>query len=168
MNAIVYTSNTGYTAQYAEMLGKKLELPVYSLTEAKGSVPKGAEIIYLGWLMAGTVKGYGRASRLYRVTAVCGVGMGQGGTQLAEARKANGIPDATRLFILQGGFDITKLKGIYKLMMSAMRGTAGKKLAEKENKTAEEADMLDLMQNGGSRVCEGNLSPVLQWYAEER
>ena len=30
-NAIVYTSNTGYTAQYAALLGKKTALPVYSL-----------------------------------------------------------------------------------------------------------------------------------------
>ena len=27
-NAIVYTSNTGYTAQYAKLLGEKTGLPV--------------------------------------------------------------------------------------------------------------------------------------------
>ena len=30
-NAIVYTSNTGYTEQYARLLGKRTGLPVYSL-----------------------------------------------------------------------------------------------------------------------------------------
>ena len=58
MDAIVYTSNTGFTEKYAKLLGGKLFLPVYSLEEAKGKLAAGAEIIYLGWLMAGTVKGY--------------------------------------------------------------------------------------------------------------
>ena len=37
MDAIVYTSNTGFTEKYAKMLGGKLFLPVYSLEEAKGT-----------------------------------------------------------------------------------------------------------------------------------
>ena len=36
-NAIVYTSNTGYTQQYAKLLGEKTGLPVYSLDEAMRS-----------------------------------------------------------------------------------------------------------------------------------
>lgn len=35
INAIVYTSNTGYTAQYARLLGEKTGMPVYSLDEAE-------------------------------------------------------------------------------------------------------------------------------------
>lgn len=33
-NSIVYTSNTGYTREYAVLLGEKTGLPVYSLEEA--------------------------------------------------------------------------------------------------------------------------------------
>ena len=36
VNAIVYTSNTGYTARYAGLLGKRTGLPVYSLAEEIG------------------------------------------------------------------------------------------------------------------------------------
>lgn len=43
MNAIVYTSNTGFTAQYAGLLGEKLNLPVYSLDTAK------KKLDYLTW-----------------------------------------------------------------------------------------------------------------------
>lgn len=75
MDAIVYTSNTGFTEKYAKLLGGKLFLPVYSLEEAKGKLAAGAEIIYLGWLMAGTVKGYKPAVRRYRIRAVGAVGM---------------------------------------------------------------------------------------------
>ena len=39
IQAIVYTSNTGYTAEYARMLGEKTGLPVLTLNEAKKSLP---------------------------------------------------------------------------------------------------------------------------------
>ena len=55
IQAIVYTSNTGYTAEYARMLGEKTGLPVLTLNEAKKSLPVRAPILYLGWLMAGSL-----------------------------------------------------------------------------------------------------------------
>ena len=166
MNAIVYTSNTGFTAQYAGLLGGKLNLPVYSLETARGELDAGAEIIYLGWLMAGHVKGYKQAAKLYKIAAVCGVGMGAGGSQIEDVRKSNAIPENIPLFTLQGGFELGKLHGIYKFMMSTMKRTVGKKLAAKPDKTAEEKDMLDLLLNGGSRVSEENLRPVLELYGK--
>ena len=84
MKAIIYTSNTGSTAEYAQLLGKELSFPVHSLQQAKNKVPAGSEIIYLGWIMAGGIKGYKEAAKLYKVRAVCGVGMGQTGTPRKE------------------------------------------------------------------------------------
>lgn len=86
MRAIVYTSNTGSTEKYAKMLSHQICVPSYSMEEAKTKVKPGAEIIYMGWIMAGKIKGYPEAARKYRIQAVCGVGMGQTGTQLAEVR----------------------------------------------------------------------------------
>ena len=57
MKAIIYTSNAGSTAQYAQLLANELHLPVYSAKEAKKKVPAHSEIIYLGWIMAGGIKG---------------------------------------------------------------------------------------------------------------
>ena len=68
INTIVYTSNTGYTAQYAQMLGEITGLPVWDL--ASRQAPKGSDIIYLGWLMAGNIQGYKKAARDYRIRAV--------------------------------------------------------------------------------------------------
>ena len=70
MNAIIYTTNTGSTEHYAKLLAQKTGLPVYSLAEAKKRVFAGAEVIYLGWIMAGSVKGYAEAAKRYRVRAV--------------------------------------------------------------------------------------------------
>ena len=166
-NAIVYTSNTGYTRQYAKLLGDKTGLPVYSLDEAGAKLPPTTSILYLGWLMAGKVQGYAKAAKRYQVEALCGVGMGATGSQIQDLRKANGLPAALPVFTLQGGFDMTKLHGVYKLMMTVMVKTAGKGLADKKDRTPEEDAMLDMMLHGGSRVSEENLADVLAWYENE-
>ncbi|MGN0983116.1 MAG: hypothetical protein ACI4O0_09520 [Candidatus Limivicinus sp.] len=165
-NAIVYTSNTGYTAQYAALLGKKTGLPVYSLPQAEEKLPGENCIIYLGWLMAGRVQGFARAAKRYRIAVVCGVGMGATGSQLADVRKSNKLGDDLPLFTLQGGFDMGRLKGVYKLMMQVMAKTVGKTLAAKQDRTAEEEQMLCLLTQGGSCVSEENLQPVLDWFFE--
>ena len=165
-NSIVYTSNTGYTAEYARLLGEKTGLPVYSLDEAEQKLAAGNRVIYLGWLMAGKVQGYKKAAKRYKVQAVCGVGMGGNGSQLREVRKANAIPEKTPLFTLQGGFDINKLSGVYKLMMTIKVKTAGKGLAEKQDRTPDEDVMLEMLSRGGSRVSAENLAEVLAWVNE--
>ena len=166
-NAIVYQSNTGYTRQYALMLGKMTGLAVYALEEALEKLPSGQNVLYMGWLMAGKVQGYAKAVRHYTIAAVCGVGMGATGSQMQDLRKANAISASVPVFTLQGGFDITKLRGIYKLMMTIMIKTAGKGLSEKKDRTPDEDAMLELMLHGGSRVSEENLSDVVAWYRSE-
>lgn len=115
-------------------------MPAYSMKEAEKKVKPGAEIIYMGWIMAGKIKGYPEAARKYNIKAVCGVGMGQTGTQLTEVRAKNKIPQRIPLFTLQGTFDIRKLHGVYKMMMNVMVKTAGKALADKSDRTPEEAN----------------------------
>ena len=162
--AIVYTSNTGYTAEYARLLGQGTGLPVYALSEAAEKLNSGAAIVYLGWLMAGKVQGYGKAAKRYSVCAVCGVGMGATGSQMEDVRKTNALPAGLPLFTLQGGFDMAKLHGIYKFMMTVMAKTMGKRLAAKADRTAEEDRMLELLIHGGSCVREEHLKDVLAWY----
>ena len=164
MKAIIYTSNTGSTAEYAQLLGKELNLPVHSLQQAKNKVLSGSEIIYLGWIMAGGIKGYKEAAKLYKVRAVCGIGMGQTGTQLNEVRNKNAIPQRIPLFTLQGNFNVKKLHGVYRFMMNVMVKTAGKGLANKSDRTPEEDDMLDIIVNGGKRVSLQNMKAITEWY----
>ena len=164
MKAIIYTSNTGSIAEYAQLLGNELNLPVHSLQQAKNKVLSGSEIIYLGWIMAGGIKGYKEAAKLYKVRAVCGIGMGQTGTQLKEVRDKNAIPQRIPLFTLQGNFDVQKLHGVYRFMMNVMVKTAGKGLANKIDRTPEEDDMLDMMVNGGKRVSLQNMKAITEWY----
>ena len=167
MNAIVYTTNTGSTKRYAELLARETGLPAYSMAEAERSVPTGAEIIYLGWIMAGSVKGYAAAKR-WSVRAVCAVGMGRTGTQTDSVRKKSAIPASIPVFTLQGNFDVKKLRGVYRLMMELMVKTAGKSLAATPDRTPEEDDMLDMRLHGGQRVGIENLRAVLDWYGAQK
>lgn len=168
MKAIVYTSNTGTTAEYAKLIGEKTGLPVYSLDNARKQLAPGAEIIYLGWTMASGIKGYKMAAKKFRIRAVCAVGMGGTGTQQQEIRQKNSIPAELPLFTLQGGFDINKLQGIYKLMMSAMAKTFGKGLANKQDRTPDEEQMLEMMLHGGNYVSPENLQSLFEWFEKKQ
>lgn len=162
--AIVYTSNTGYTEEYAHLLGEETGLPVYSLKDAADSLERNSGIIYLGWLMAGTVKGFKKAAGRYNIEAVCGVGMGATGSQTSDLRKTNKLPEALPVFTLQGGYAPDRLRGVYRFMMTIMSKTLGKAIAGKQNRTPEEEDMLELLQNGGNRVGREQLKALLDWY----
>ncbi|MDD7483125.1 MAG: hypothetical protein PUK85_03535 [Clostridia bacterium] len=162
---IVYTSNTGYTEKYAKLLGEQLELPAFSAEQAD-SLPEGTEVLYLGWLMAGVVKGYKKAAQRFSVAAVCGVGMGPAGSQDSDVRKNNAIPQEVPVFTLQGGFDRTKLHGIYRFMMGVMIKVMGSSLRKKENRTPEEDAMLEMVTNGGDFVDVRQLDGVIAWYRQ--
>lgn len=162
MKAIVYTTNAGSTAQYAKMLGERLRLPVFSLSEAD-RLEKQTEIIYLGWVMASQVKGYARAAKRFCVKAVGAVGMAATGSSDQAVRKKNQVPAEIPVFILQGNFQVKKLHGFYRLMMEIMVRSVGKTLKNKENRTAEEDDMLDMMLHGGKRVTARNLKTLEGW-----
>lgn len=165
MDAVVYTSNTGFTEKFAELLGAKTGLKVFSLEKAVKELDKGSEVIYLGWLMAGGIKGLKKAKKHFSVRAVCAVGMDSSGLQFDNVRGKNKIGE-TPLFMLQGGLDMSKLKGIHRLMMKTMIRFAGRALSSKKDRTKEEDDILDLMLNGGNRVSEQQLFGVSDWYGK--
>lgn len=160
MKAIVYTSGTGHTAEYANILGEKTGLPVYDLREAAKRLSNGTEIIYLGWLFANGVKGYKKAAKKYRLSAVCAVGLCDTGTMLAEVRKASSIPETTPLFTLQGGMDKTKLRGIKKLMINLLT----KGLSSQKERSERDERILYLLTHDQNCVSEENIAAFAEWY----
>ena len=165
--AIVFTSNTGYTAQYAALLAKKTGLHVYALNEALEKVPEGSAVIYMGWIMAGKIQGFITAMKHYQVAAVCGVGMNPTGSQLPMVRQANGLGESMPVFTLQGGLNMDKLHGFKKLILKIMGGTIGKQIMAKQDRTPEEEAILDMFRSGGDRVSMQNLKDVVSWYEQE-
>lgn len=164
MKAIIYTTNTGSTAQYAKMLAEQTGLPAFSMEEAKSKVEAGSEIIYLGWIMAAQVKGYKAAAKKYKIKAVCAVGMERTGTRTEQIREKTCVPAEVPLFTLQGNFNVKKLHGLYRLMMNLMVKMVTKKLGAKTDRTQQENEMLEIMLHSGENVRKENLAEVISWY----
>ena len=160
--AIVYTSQSGHTRQYALLFGEQIGLPVYSLDEASAQLSGGSQVIYLGWIHASHVKGYSSATKRFAVCAVCGVGLCDTVTMIPEVRKATSIPEKIPLFTLQGGIDRSRLKGMDKLLISML--TRG--LASQKQRSAQDDRMLELLSRDSSYVSKENLAGILQWYRE--
>ena len=163
-SAIVYTSNTGHTGEYALLLGEKTGLPVYSLDQAGSRLPAGSPVIYLGWLHASHVKGYTDAAKRFTVCAVCGVGLCDTGTLVPQVRKASSIPGDMPLFTLQGGMNRSKLKGMNKLMISMLM----KGLTSQKQRSPQDERMLELLSRDASYVSPENLEGILQWYTQKQ
>ena len=157
--AIVYTSGTGFTARYAALLSERLALRAYSLEEAMKTLPAGTPVIYMGWLMAGSVVGSKKATKRFAIEAVIGVGLGDTGAQDDAARKACQLPADVPVFTVQGGMDLQKLHGPYKFAIKLLT----KAMAAKKNPTPADARMTELLQKGGDYVSEKELTAVLAW-----
>lgn len=159
VSAIVYASATGFTARYAALLGEETGLPVYPLEEAAKRLERGAPVLYLGWLCAGSIKGLSRAGRRFAVKAACAVGMSPPDpAYTAKLRRPEKLWREP-LFYLRGGYAPEKLHGIYRPMMAMMtrmvtRAPAG---------TPEEAAMQEAFRLGGDWVSREALNPVLNW-----
>ena len=157
--AIVYVSNTGFTARYAALLSEKLSLPAYPLADALTALPAGTPVIYMGWLMASSVKDYQKAARRFAVEAVIGVGLGDTGAQDDAARKACRLPADFPVFTVQGGMDHARLTGGYKVGIDILT----KVMSAKKNRTPGEDRMTTLLQKGSDFVSVKELTAVLAW-----
>jgi len=164
MKAIVYTSNTGHTAEYAKILCKKTGLPVYALNEAAKHISNGTEIIYLGWLFANSIKGYKKAAKKYKVSSICAVGLCETGTTLDDVRKANALSEEIPLFTMQGGMDKNKLRGINKLMINMLT----KGLSSQNERSESDERMLYLVTHDANYVSEENTSAFMEWYYKQK
>lgn len=163
IEAIVYTSNTGNTEQYAKMLAARTGLPVYSAKDAETALSQGASVIYMGWIRASVIVGYKEAAARYAIVCVLAVGMGETGGQLAELRKKNGLSQSLPLFTMQGGLFFNKLRGMNAFMINFSRRKAIKVLKAEKKRTEAQNAMLIMLSKGASFVQEKHLQKPLFW-----
>lgn len=157
-SAIVYTSATGFTARYAQLLARKTGLPCLALERAK-ELPAGTGVVYLGWLCAGGIKGLKKARNRLQVKAVCAVGMAPASPEVVNKLAGQNHLEGLPFFYLRGGYAPEKLPGPYKLMMAPMTKAVTGHPPKDENETA----MQEAFRHGGDWVDEGALAPVLAW-----
>ena len=159
MKAIVYVTNAGSSEKYAQMLGEKTGIPVYPFSKSS-EVPEGAQVIFMGWVMAGAVQGLAEARQKFgELYAVCPVGMMKSEDNDAQLKAKNAITEP--MFFLQGDFHIDRLKGMYKMMMGMMMKMMKSKLSEMEGDKGKQ--MLELFEKGVDFVSEDNLNEIITW-----
>lgn len=163
IEAIVYASMTGFTAQYVQMLSAKTGLPAYTLAQAKEKLNAQQSVLYMSWLMAGTLVDYKKAAAQLNVAAACSVGLNATPEQAEATRKTSKIPTEVALFALQGGYAPEKLTGMYKFMMKLVAKVLIKKISALPNKGEAEEKLLEVLRHGGSFVQEKNLSQLLDF-----
>ncbi len=157
MTSIVYVTNTGTSKAYAEMLGEKTGYGVYAYGE---EIPAGSEVIFIGWVMAGTVQGLTQAREKYgELKAVIAVGMLVSDKQSAELKEKNAVTEP--FFFIPGAFDMKKLTGMYKMMMGMMVKMMKGKLKEAGDEKSKE--IMNKFENGFDMVDEKNLDEITEF-----
>lgn len=163
--AIVYNSQTGSCKRYADELSRQLHIPAYAL----GSAPTRAdgELIFVTWIMAGSIVGWKKAKKAGSIAAVVAVGMAPASEKTAESIRAKcAIPSQKPVFVLQGGFNINKLPAPMKLIMKLKTKDIAKQLEAKKEKnelSAQEKALLKMARTGVGEPADWNAAPVVEW-----
>lgn len=153
MKAIIYESNTGHTLEYAKMLSSELNIPYYSLKEAKEKLNPRDEIIFLGWVFATKIQGLSKVKK-YNIKCIGAVGAyPYDEDYINDLKKSNKIQN---LFYLRGGINLQKLKGLKRKILVFVGNTMAKK--EPDNK-----EMIELFQKGVNYVSKDNLKSMIKF-----
>lgn len=159
IDAIIYKTHTGFTKRYAQMLSKETGIKAISSDNAKSELSPNSTVILFGWIRADHIRGLKKLGKLFNIVCVCAVGISQpDGDVISKLKSMNDLKGAP-LFYLQGGFDIDKQDGLYKLIMNM-----AVKAMNKETDVNDENNSLEqIVTNGADFVDEKNLSPVFEW-----
>lgn len=155
-SVIVYTSGTGSTKRYAEMLSEKTGFECVSLDSY--SANEDDEVIYCGWIMMGDLQGYKKIKELAKIKVVVAVGMMGSEKAIEDMKAKNGIEEP--VFFLMGAFNMKKLSGMLKLMMGMAL-----KMMKSQLKDADEKDKkaIEMIEKGFDMVSEEKLQPVVDF-----
>ena len=163
---IIYASNTGNTEKYAKILQEDLNMPAYPLDNIP-DVHRGSDVIYLGWIMGGSLVGYKKVSKICNVKCAIGVGMSPEEPEMAEnLRKKIGAGADTAVFYVQGGYDAKKLSGKNKMIMKVVEPIIAKRLDGLSEEEKKENPVYKMLNGGYSVVSEEHLADVLNWAVE--
>ena len=156
---IIYSTNAGSTERYAKMLSEKLSCPMVKISKA-GDIDKNEEVIFMSWLMSGTLQDYSKAKEMFsNIKAVCAVGMFTTEGKLDEVKAKNNLEE--ELFFLHGAFDVNNLSGMYKMMMGMAMKMIKAKLKESDDPKANQ--MADMFEKGIDLVKEEELDKVIEF-----
>ncbi len=145
--AIIYTSQTGFTKQYAQWLSEEVKGECFTVTEAeKTDFSEYDAIVFGGWCFAGTIKKLDwfkgkMAQWADKKKAVFAVGASPAeNPELDEGLRKNFTDEEWRqmwVFYCPGGLCYEKMNPVSKVMMKMFVKMLAKKKSEKEQMMAE-------------------------------
>lgn len=158
---IVYSSQTGFTKQYAQWMSETLECPYKPLKEVSDAMLKNHDcIIYGGWIMGNMIMGLDKFRLKQVPSAVFAVGSIPAYDEVVRQVKEQNHMDDTPFFYLEGGIRMEKLNFIQKSMLKML----GKSLAKKENCTRQEKFMVDVLGTSFDHSSKEQIENVVRWY----
>ncbi len=146
---IVYSSKSGSSKKYAEILSERTSTPAY----VAGSEPEGEPIVFFGWLRKDAVMGL-RKVDASKVRALCVVGLDdESRFSKPKVAEKNGIH--APVYYLRGWIDRSKLSIIDKAVLAVVAAVMKLNGLNQFNQP-----IFDAMMRGGSFFDESYLDPV--------
>ncbi len=163
IRAVIYKSATGSCERYARVMSRMLAIPAYPADRCP--LPKGIEVVYVGWIMGGRVSGLDKALKNYKVCGVVQVGMSPPGAALGETCwKNHSLASDIPVFTLQGGFDMSKLSAPLRLIMKKINRGIVARLEAKDALSDAEKATLEMARNGkGEPATWDGILEVVDW-----
>ncbi|WP_286209617.1 flavodoxin domain-containing protein [Dubosiella newyorkensis] len=170
---VLFTSNTGFTKQYANWLVNDLSCPWIDLSKKKRvDLDEYDTIVFGSWLMAGKIKkGKQLKSLLKQYQEKNWIVFCVGRTPLDQIdfkslihqNFEEDLPSSVSFFYLPGGFDIDRQPAFYKWLLTRFK----KMLSKKENKTKEELQIEEMLSCSIDLSDPKYLLPILMQIKEE-
>ncbi|MDE6407693.1 MAG: hypothetical protein K2K48_04290 [Anaeroplasmataceae bacterium] len=161
VDAIVYTSKCGHTYVYAKALAEELNIPFYTLKEAKKKLPKETSIIYMGWVKENKIMKYNAVLR-FHIDCVCAVGILPATEEhLGIVRHVNQL--YAKLFYLPGGIRKKRLSLFQRITLKSIESDLSFKLLDSGLKK-EDALALDAILHNLNYTDLKTLEPIIELY----
>ncbi len=158
---VVYQSNTGFTAQYAEWIAQALGGEAKPLKQVTASeISAAGMVIYGGWIFGNMISGLNKMTgRGCKPAAVFAVGATPANDRISQAiTETNKLGD-TPFFYLEGGFRTDKLSFFQKILLKMVKKMA----AQKENKTEQDLFMEQTLGTSFNRSDKKTIEPLVTY-----
>ena len=172
--AVIYTSQTGFTKQYARWISQEADADCFELEEAKKQDLECYEaIVFGGWACAGTIHKLSwfksNAERWKDKTLIvfCTGGCPADSPEIQTFINNNFNENERKyidVFYCPGGFRYEKMTGKYKVMMKLF----SKMMAKKKNKTEAEEEMARMISHSYDISDRKYIEPVIECLTKER
>ena len=160
IDAIVYSSKSGHTKEYALELAKRLSLPIYTLRQAKRKLPKMSSIIYMSWINQNKVVGFEKITK-FRLIATIGVGICPKSEEAINRVKLETVLYGP-FFYLRGGIRPRK-QGFRNYMTLKLIVDELQYKVIDNRATQEEKEIVDAVLNKENFVDLNNLNEIIDW-----